>query len=182
MKKHIFYFIIINVLYLNLLHAQNTSIPDANFEQALIDLGIDSDGLNGQVLTTNINTLTDLYIIDKNISDLTGIQDFSSLTSLNCAYNNLTSIDISNNTDLESLDFSSNQITSINLNANLRLKTLICGYNQLGNLNISANDSLISLDCSNNQLTSIDVSSHLFLTKLTCSSNQFTNINVDAND
>ena len=67
MKKYLLFLFIINILCLNLLQAQTTNIPDANFEQALIDLGIDTDGLNGQVLTSDINTLTDLYIIDKNI-------------------------------------------------------------------------------------------------------------------
>ncbi|RLD73933.1 MAG: T9SS C-terminal target domain-containing protein, partial [Bacteroidetes bacterium] len=88
MKKNIL-LIIINILYLNVLHAQYTAIPDTNFKQALVELGIDNE-IDNQVLTTDINTLTDLNIIYKNISDLTGIQDFVSLTSLNCAYNNLT--------------------------------------------------------------------------------------------
>ena len=36
-------------------HAQYTSIPDANFEQFLIDQGIDSEAtLDGQVLTNDI--------------------------------------------------------------------------------------------------------------------------------
>ena len=59
--------------------AQNTAIPDANFEQALIDLNIDSGAIDGQVPTTAINTLTSLNVSNKNISDLTGIEDFTSL-------------------------------------------------------------------------------------------------------
>lgn len=47
----------------NNLYAQITEIPDQYFEQALIDKGIDSDGIiNGQVLTSDINTVTELIL------------------------------------------------------------------------------------------------------------------------
>jgi hypothetical protein len=49
--------ILIVLLFVNTSIAQTTAIPDAAFEQALIDLGIDSDGvINGQVLA-HINFL-----------------------------------------------------------------------------------------------------------------------------
>lgn len=72
--------------------AQTTTIPDQNFEQALIDLNIDSDGVvNGQVLTADISSITvldfsNLYIDNYNgeeIVDFTGIQDFTSIEILN---------------------------------------------------------------------------------------------------
>ena len=45
------------------LHTQTTAIPDANFEKALIDLGIDKDGLiNGSVATENISGITSLDV------------------------------------------------------------------------------------------------------------------------
>jgi hypothetical protein len=48
-------------LFFNHSHAQTTNIPDENFEQALIDLNIDSDtNINGQVLTPDIENLTEL--------------------------------------------------------------------------------------------------------------------------
>ncbi len=63
--------------------AQTTSIPDQNFEQALIDLGIDSDqSVNGQVLTSDIASVLNLDLSNKNISDLSGIEDFESLEIL----------------------------------------------------------------------------------------------------
>ena len=63
---------------------QTTSIPDPNFEQFLINAGLDFT-LDGSVQTSSIDTLETLdfgwYF---NISDLTGIEDFSSLVYLNC--------------------------------------------------------------------------------------------------
>ena len=43
------------------MNSQITLIPDADFEQALIDLGIDSDGMiNGQVFTSDIENIISL--------------------------------------------------------------------------------------------------------------------------
>ena len=61
--------------------AQYTTIPDTNFEAKLISLGID-DAADGKVLTSKINTLKTLEIYPSNISDLTGIQNFTALTTL----------------------------------------------------------------------------------------------------
>ena len=69
-------------------YAQYTSIPDSNFEQALIDLGIDSEGtLDGQVLTADIIGVTTLNVSSKGITDLTGIQAFTALETLHCYSN-----------------------------------------------------------------------------------------------
>ena len=63
-----------------------TYVPDDNFEQALIDLGYDNY-LDDYVYTDSINTETSLSVFNKNISDLTGIEGFSALTSLDCEWN-----------------------------------------------------------------------------------------------
>jgi Leucine-rich repeat (LRR) protein len=65
--------------------AQFTQIPDVNFENALIALNIDSGTPDHQVLTANINKLTSLSVPNKNITDLTGIQDFVALKTLDCS-------------------------------------------------------------------------------------------------
>ena len=76
----------------SMLWGQNTYVPDDNFEQALIDLGYD-DTLDDYVLTANISGVTDLDISEEAISDLTVIEDFTALTTL----------DVSNNTALTEL-------------------------------------------------------------------------------
>ncbi len=110
--------------------AQTTAIPDSYFEQALIDLQIDSDGqLNGQVLTADISTLSVLEISGKGIQDLTGIAAFSALEILNCTDNNLSALD---------------------LNANAQLKELYAG-----NPGELPENTFSSLDLSNNNLLEI---------------------------
>jgi len=81
-----------------------TLIPDANFEQALINLGYDTGSPNGSVPTANINTITTLIISNMNISDLTGIEAFIALQTLYCSLNPLTSLDVSQNTALTYLE------------------------------------------------------------------------------
>lgn len=183
MNQKILLFILFNTLCLNLLHAQSyTTIPDSYFEQALIDQGIDSGTIDGRVLTSAISGIKDLYVISKDISSLTGIQDFVALTSLNCAYNKLATIDLSKNTALKSLDCSSNQLTTLSIVNNTGLNTLVCASNQLASLNVAVNTALTTLNCSNNKLTNLNVSSNILLEQLTCTSNQLTSINITAND
>jgi gliding motility-associated-like protein len=160
-------------------YAQYTLIPDANFEQALINLGIDNGAIDGKVLTMNIRNQIGLQVSGKKISDLTGIQDFLALTSLDCNDNNLTNLDVSNNTSLWSLGCSSNQLTSLKINASLT--ALYCPSNQLTSLDVSKNKSLFGLNCSGNLLTSLDVSKNTLLTDLYTSYNNLTNLDVTKN-
>jgi Leucine-rich repeat (LRR) protein len=133
-------------------------IPDSNFEQALIDLGIDSNPvIDGRVLKSDVESVTSLDVSSKNIADLKGIEAFTALESLDCWSNQLTSLDISNNTALSYLDCWSNQLTSLDLSNNTALSYLDCGDNQLTSLDLSANTALRSLQCYSNQLTSLNV-------------------------
>ena len=70
---------------------EKTYVPDDNFEQALIDLGLD-DVLDDYVNTRNISDVESLNISDRNISDLTGLEDFESLIRLDAPNNNINSI------------------------------------------------------------------------------------------
>ena len=94
--------------------AQNTFIPDDAFEQELINLGID-DVLNDSVFTSAIDTVVYLYIPDMGISDLTGIENFSSLTELFCYNNQIVSLDLSSNGNLFEVNCSNNQLISLSV-------------------------------------------------------------------
>jgi len=160
--------------------AQNTYVPDDNFEQALIDLGYD-DTLDDYVLTANISGVTNLHVGSKEISDLTGIEDFIALTNLQCQGNQLTSLDVSNNTALTSLECWNNQLTSLDVSANTALTWLNCAINQLTSLDVSTNTALTGLSCYSNQLTTLDVSNNTALTGLWCGANDLTSLDVSSN-
>ncbi|MFD1614779.1 T9SS type A sorting domain-containing protein [Gelatiniphilus marinus] len=173
--------LIFSIICLNCtpIFAQLTSIPDSRFEQALIDLGYDEVPINGWVFTGEINSISNLDVSNKNILDLTGIEDFEALTVLNCNNNLLTSLDVSENTALESLTFANNDITNIDLSQNVFLGALQCSNNQIRSLSLNANTGLNSLYCEGNQLESLDVSQNITLRNLKCDNNQLTSLNVE---
>lgn len=160
--------------------AQWTMIPDNNFEQALIDLGID-DVMDGKVLKASVENVTYLDVIDKNISDLSGIEAFIWLNRLEAGGNQLSSINLLNNVRLESLDLRENQLSSIDLTSNLLLKYLILQSNNLTTLNISNNTELEQLFADNNQLTGIDVSQNNKLIYLNIGQNPLNELNISNN-
>ena len=94
--------------------SQYTSIPDANFELALLNYGYDFV-IDGFVETSAIDTVTDLTINNNDISDLTGIESFIALQSLFCYDNNLSTLNLVNNTQLFEVTCSNNNLTSIDL-------------------------------------------------------------------
>jgi len=148
---------------------QYTAIPDVNFENKLISLGIDSGTPDGQVLTSKVSSLTSLNVGNSSITDLTGIEDFIALDYLYCANNRLTQLNVSKSAKLTVLDCSNNLLTTLNLSNNPFLITLQCQNNKLVALDLSNNTALKSIDCNHNQLTSIDVSKQLLLDGLNCS-------------
>ena len=139
--------------------AQQTYVPDDNFEQALIDLGIDIDSIpNDSVTTSNISNVTNLDVSNKFIQNLIGIEDFTDLVVLKCQGNLLTYfLDLSQNTDLNILDFSDNSLDSINLSQNSNLSSLNCQNNFLSSLSLINNAAILNLNCANNLLVSLDV-------------------------
>ena len=93
---------------------QFTYVPDDNFEQELVNLGYDFI-LDDYVETINIDTVSSLYIYGRNISDLTGIEDFVALRNLYCGDNNLTSLNLSNNPLLFEVNCNTNSLVSMDV-------------------------------------------------------------------
>jgi len=173
-----------------------TRIPDINFRAKLQSLGYatnwyDANGVitNGIIgeycYTSNISSILSLTVVNAGIADLTGIEGFTALTYLavyntltTTTPNQLTSIDLSNNTSLESFGCFRNQLTSLDVSNNIALRILFCNFNQLTSIDVSNNTLLTSLNCHNNQLTTLDVSVNTSLTFLTCDNNQLTSLDV----
>jgi Leucine-rich repeat (LRR) protein len=105
----------VSVIDVATIGAQYTLIPDVNFEEKLIALGIDSGETDGKVLTSSISSVTELDISYSSIKDLTGIQNFTSLTTLDCSLNQLTTIDLSKNLTLKYLELRDNYLTKLDV-------------------------------------------------------------------
>lgn len=178
--KTILSFFILFILA-NTVISQTTAIPDANFEQALINLGYDTGIPDGVVLTANIDTVTSLPLTFLNISDLTGIEDFIALDSLMCNNNMLTSLNVTQNINLTFLNCWDNQLSSLDITQNTALVNLDCQFNQLTSLDITQNIALIILNCRFNQLTNLDVTQNTSLILVMTDGNLLTSIDVTQN-
>ena len=142
---------------------QNVYIPDANFKAYLVgEPSINTNG-DSEIQLIEANTFNgQIECSFLNIADLTGIEEFSSVTGLNCRGNQIPIIDVSNNTSLTLFDCSYNQLTDIDISSNPNIDTFIC----------NSNFQLISLDIKN--------SNNIYMTYVIMSQNpNLSCINVD---
>jgi len=182
--------------------AQETYVPDDNFE-AYLEANAMGNGIpnDDYVTTANISGVTSLLLINIGLNDVTGLEDFNSLTNLNiqlnpittltitntnltdlyCLNNSLSTLDVTSATAIEFIDCSQNQLTNLDFISNINLDWLRCDDNNLTSLDVSQNTALTNLYCFGNQLTSLDVSQNTALTNLVCSNNQLTSLDVIQN-
>jgi len=104
-----------------------------------------------------IEVVTFLDIELYNISDATGIEDFTALETLIAANNNLNALNISNSTALTSLNVNNNALITIDLSANTNLQSLSINGNAITNLDLSNNTVLTTIEVASNNLTSLNV-------------------------
>ena len=98
-------------------YSQKVEIPDKNFEQALIDLKIDTDEeINGYLLKSDAQIITFLDVSNKKIKDLSGIEAFTSLSYLDSRNNQLSNLDLSQNIGLTILFSGVNDLINPNSN------------------------------------------------------------------
>lgn len=163
-------------------YSQSTYVPDDNFEAYLESYGMGNGILNDDsVLTANISGVMYLSVPYLGIADLTGIEDFTALISLNCIDNELTFLNLSQNVNLVSVLCSINHITSLDLSGNPSLQTLYCNHNPLVSLNLSQNVNLETLGCFDTELSSIDLSQNSTLNIFRCYNTQLTSLDLSHN-
>jgi len=161
---------------------QNVKIPDQAFKACLIgNPAINTNG-DTEISVAEAQAFTGgIWCAAKNISDLTGIEAFVNITALDCSHNQLSGLDLRNNTALRSLDCLNNQLSSLNISNNTALEKLECSDNQLSSLDLSNNTALETLDCYDNQLRSLDISNNTALETLDCYDNQLRSLDISNN-
>lgn len=156
-----------------------TNFPDEIFrEYVLKQFDIDKNEVLSEDEIKNIKYIN---IDEGNIANLKGIEYFTDLVTLRCAWNQLTSLDVSQNPNLTDLWCNWNQLTNLNIGQNPNLISLHCESNQLTSLDVSQNTSLTHLFCESNRLTSLDIRQNPNLTTLRCSGNRLINLDVSQN-
>jgi len=126
----------------------------------------------GSIYASDVGKIFSLDVSGKNIADLSGIEYFTVLQSLNCRNNQLTALDISKNSKLEELYCYDNRLTELDISQNTLLADLRCHDNQLAELDVSRCTVITTLWCDNNKLTELDVSQNTVLSYLRCHNNR----------
>ncbi len=137
--------------------AARTAIADAAFEQALVDLGID-DVVDGSVLTDNVETVLSLDVSDSGITSLLGIADFALLENLRVADNEISTLNLTQNTLLKFIFAENNTLSDINVSNLAFLEKLAVTNNNLTQIDISDNSALQLIQIADNSLGAIDLS------------------------
>jgi Leucine-rich repeat (LRR) protein len=112
-----------------------------------------------------------LYIYNRSIASLEGIQYFTNLQTLECSINQLTTLDVQGLTNLKILVCFNNQLPSLNLQGLTNLQDLLCNNNQLTILNLQGLTSLKGLNCGSNQFSSLNLQDLTNLQILSCGNN-----------
>lgn len=150
----------------------DVQINENNFPDEKFRDYVQSELASGRNFLTKdeIASVTTIDVCVQDISDLTGIEHFTALEELDCSYNNLTSLDVSKNTELTHLRCELNEeMTRLDVSGCAALKELYCFRNPLTTLDVSDCAALETLNCSENQLTSLDLSGNTGLLLPVCS-------------
>jgi Leucine-rich repeat (LRR) protein len=158
---------LLNLEILNCTYNQLTSLN----VQGLTNIAKINCG-NNQLTSLNLSGLTSLYELRCYYNQISNLNINSThLNRLECNFNLLTSLDLTNQTLLQYLVCNNNNLSSLNLDYLQNVTYFICGNNQLSSLNLNNMIKLTRIDCNDNLLTTLDIG----LTKifnLNCSNNQ----------
>ena len=139
---------------------------------------------DGTVSLTDVNKaamdkVTELNLSGAGLSDLSGIEYFTGLTSLNCSSNHISELDVSNLTKLTRLTCYYNNMSKLNISGLENLTELDCSMNySLDKLDVSSLTNLTYLDCSSNSISELDLSGLTELATLNCSVNELSKLDV----
>lgn len=122
-----------------------TSFPDPVF-RTYVENNIDLNH-DGVLIGEEVRAVRRLELVNMEMADLTGIEYFTKIYVLRCDENQLTSLDLSQNTELVYVSCYHNQLTNLDVTENVNLRWLTCFGNPLAGLDVSCNKLLSNLKC-----------------------------------
>lgn len=131
--------------------ADVVAIPDPVFKARLVNDGTINTNGDSEIQIAEARAVTgSLDVSGLEINFLTGIEEFTSLTSINCSHNNLGRLYVDKITPLKTLDCSFNSIGELTINS--MLENLFASHNHInfGSVNQSNNSVLKVLDLNTN--------------------------------
>jgi len=147
------------------------------------ELGYDIDELDLRVLllsNINVNFLPSLLSlnIDGNNVSVIDVTQNTNLTELRFASNNVSILNVTQNTALLDLLIAANNISILDVTQNVNLMGLSCGSNNLSVIDVTQNTSLKSLGCNMNNISVLDLSQNTALNFIRAAFNSLTYLNV----
>ena len=156
------------------------NFPDNDFREYVRN---NFDKNNDDALSDGeIGAVQSISVTNPSTTSLKGIEYFTNLESLRARGLNLTTLDLSKNTELTFIDCSHTKLTTLDTSHNKELRTLTCNsIPTLTSLNVSGNTDLRFLYCKQNALTDLNLTNNLKLEKLECGGNEFTTLDLSKN-
>jgi Leucine-rich repeat (LRR) protein len=160
-------------------------IHDVYFLEALIEQGVDKNN-DGRISVPEAESTLSLKLAPGKVSELSGLEAFTELESLEIRMNPLAGLDVTANKVLEYLECTGCQLAVLDVSFNPKLRYLDCSggaalSNRLTDLDLSKNPALEFLDCAENRINTLDLSKNNRLTTLICGRNQIKSLQVSAN-
>ena len=168
-------------------------IPDKNFKNYLLNMEadgvkVDMDG-DGLLTAKDSKAWNEYYdgkdvefaISNKFIKSLKGIEHFTSLTSLICRDNYISTLDLSYNVALKKLDCSNNTGLVLDISKNSALTWLDYSNSDIKELDLSKHAALEYLNCENNDIERLDISKNTALKTILCGHNNLKELNISQN-
>jgi len=151
--------------------------PDIRFREYIVRFDTNKDGY---FVKEELEKVTQLSCMKKDIHDMTGVQYFTKLKELFINENEISSLDVKHNPELTTLFCYGNKITALDVSHNPKLQVLSCYDNQIPSLDVTQNTKLQQLSASGNKIKSIDLSKNPDLTGLYLYDNPMKKVDISA--
>lgn len=158
--------LLIAIVYTSVSFSQETYVPDDGLEGRLQQLGLDSGPLDDYVLTANISSLEDFDFSNFIVSDITGLEDFTSLKTLSMIAGISDLSPIEGLTLLEELFISDALDTTLDLSELVNLNYLNINETALVNINLSSNINLTEVNIERTPASQITFSNNSLIEDL----------------
>ena len=157
--------------------SNNTALSMSSYCDGSIYIKIDENN-DGIIQQIEADKVISLNVAGYNITNLTGIEHFTNLCYLLCAYNNITNVNLAGLINMKGINFALCNVSSVDLTLYPNIEYFDCSNNTISNLNFSNLPHLKEVYCGHNQLTSLDFSNNPQFTVLSCEYNNLSNINI----
>lgn len=165
------------ILCSTIAYGQIVNIPDINFKNALIGNSAINTNADTEIQLSEAINVQNIDVSNMGIQDLTGIEAFTNVVFLNVSHNTLSSIDLSQNVDLQVLGLNNNFLTTLDVSINTNLVGLNITENSFsGQFTITNHPSIQNFTSINNHgITEFIISDNSqLLTVVISNSNQLT--------